>query len=323
MPSAGLSGQQASEEDSIQSMHAIHETFLRGLPALASFASKLESVAGDLATAGRGVTRLRVKTIARGLRRAAAISRRPLRLAILGEGNSGKSTLANLLLGNSVIPTFQLPNTRIPTLLCFAASPAISAMMAGGGRAPLTDTAAQGEMIGVEVGVPIAHLKAFQILDFPGFADPWLGYGSMDVARHRVDASIWCTFSTQAWKESERAAWQALPRRMRGHGMLAVTNGDLLRKEQSQKVLARLAKVAANDFGATVLVASLKAQRALAEDGGVADAALWESSGGSGVLDAVGAMLERVRQEKLKQAQAFATAVAGKALDHLDALENR
>ena len=195
--------------------------------------------------------------------------------------------------------------------------------MAGGGTLPLTSSAlAQGEMIGVDVGVPIDHLRAFEILDFPGFADPWLGYGSMDVARHRVDAAIWCTFSTQAWKESERAAWQALPARMRSHAMLAVTNGDLLRKEQSQKVLARLGKVAADDFGVTVLVASLKAQRALDEDGGVADVAPWESSGGAGLLDAVGAMLERVRQEKLKRAQAFATAVAGKALDHLNSLEN-
>ena len=274
-------------------MPRIHETFLRGVPALAGFAAQLDGVAGDLAEAGRGVTR--VESIVRGLHCAAVILRRPLRLAILGEGNSGKSTLANLLLGNAVIPTLQLPNTRIPTLLRFAASPAINAMMAGGGRMPLTGLAGkQGDMIGVEVGVPIAHLKAFEILDFPGFADPWLGYGSMDVARHRVDAAIWCTFSTQAWKESERAAWQALPRRMRGHAMLTVTNGDLLRNEQSRKVLARLGKVAADEFGATVLIASLKAQRALDEEGGIADAALWESSGGAGVLDAVGAMLERV-----------------------------
>jgi Dynamin family len=302
-------------------MHAIHETFLRGLPAIASFAGQLDGVAADLTQAGRGVAR--VERIVRALRCAAAILRRPLRLAILGEGNSGKSTLANLLLGNAVIPTFQLPNTRIPTLLRFAASPSIGAMMAGGVTLPLSGGGPiQGEMIGIEVGVPIDHLKAFEILDFPGFADPWLGYGSMDVARHRIDASIWCTFSTQAWKESERAAWQALPRRMRGHAMLAVTNGDLLRKEQSHKVLARLAKVAAGDFGATVLVASLNAQRALREDGGVADAGRWQASGGAGLLDAVGDMLERLRQEKLKRAQAFATAVAGKALDHLDALEN-
>jgi hypothetical protein len=296
------------------------ETFLRGQGPLASFAGQLRGIAGQLAAAGRGVPR--VESVVRGLHRAEAMLRRPLRLAILGEGNSGKSTLANLLLGNAIIPTFQLPNTRIPTLLRFSANPVIGAMMADGGLLPLSKGGAQGEMIGVEVGLPIAHLKSCEILDFPGFADPWLGYGSMDVASHRVDAAIWCTFSTQSWKESERAAWQALPGRIRRHALLAVTNGDLLRGDQATKVLARLGKIAdADDFRATVLISPLTAQRALGESADVMDAALWQSSGGAGFFDALGAMLDAVRQDRLKRTQAFATTVARKALDHLYALE--
>jgi hypothetical protein len=300
---------------------SIHDMLLRGQPPLANFAGRLRGIAKDLAAQGRGVRR--VENVVRGLGRAEAMLVRPLRLAVLGEGNSGKSSLANLLLGNAIIPTFQLPNTRIPTLLRFAASPAIGAMMADGRVLPFIDGAPPGgEMTGVEVGLPIDHLQAVEILDFPGFADPWLGYGSMDVAIHRADASIWCTFSTQAWKESERAAWQALPRRMREHALLAVTNGDLLRKEQSEKVLARLAKVANAEFAATVLIASLKAQRALGgEPGSVADAALWQSSGGAGLLAAVSAMLQRVREARLRRAQAYAARIAGKALEQLSALE--
>jgi hypothetical protein len=300
---------------------SIDETFLRGQGALASFAGQLRGIADQLARAGRGVAR--VESVVRGLGRAEAILRRPLRLAIMGEGNSGKSTLANLLLGNAIIPTFQLPNTRIPTLLRYSPTPVIGAMMADGGLLPLSQgVAAGGEMIGVEVGLPLAHLKSCEILDFPGFADPWLGYGSMDVARHRVDAAIWCTFSTQAWKESERAGWQALPRRVRSHALLAVTNGDLLRGEQPAKVLARLRKIAnADDFHATVLVSPLKAQRALNEQAEVTDAALWQSSGAAGFLEALGAMLNAVRHDRLQRTQAFATAVARNALYHLNALE--
>jgi hypothetical protein len=299
---------------------SIHETFLRGRQPLTGFANQLHGIAQDLAGPGRGVKR--IESVMHGLRRSEAILRRPLRLAIMGEGNSGKSTLANLLLGNAIIPTLQLPNTRIPTLLRFSANPAISAMMAGGGRQPLAQGAIpQGEITGVDVGLPIDHLQAVEILDFPGFADPWLGYGSMDVAGHRVDATIWCTFSTQAWKESERAAWQALPPRMRSYAVLAVTNADLLRKEQAEKVLARLGKITSADFDATVLVSSLKAQRALGEGGSVVDAALWQGSGGAGLLDAVGAVLQQVRQDRLKRAQTFAATIAVKALDHLNALE--
>ena len=308
-------------EESIRLMNSILEAFLRGQSPLVSFAGQLHGIARDLAGSGRGVAR--VGSVIRGLRRAEALLRRPLCLAIMGEGNSGKSTLANLLLGSAIIPTLQLPNTRIPTLLRFSARPAIAAMTADGGRLPLVKgVLPAGEMIGVEVGLPLAHLQACEILDFPGFADPWLGYDSTDVARHRVDAAIWCTFSTQAWKESERAAWHRLRPRIRRHALLAVTNADLLRNAQAEKVLARLGKVASADFGATVLVASPKAQRALGEAGGVADAALWQGTGGAGFVDAVGAMLQQVREDRLRRAQTFACSIAGKTLDHLNALEN-
>jgi hypothetical protein len=300
---------------------SIHETFLRGHTPVVSFASQLHGIADDLAMQARGVRP--VASVLRGLRRAEAILRRPLRLAIMGEGNSGKSTLANLLLGNAIIPTLQLPNTRIPTLLRFSASPAISAMMADGGRLPLAEGAIpQGEMIGVEVGLPIVHLQACEILDFPGFADPWLGYGSMDVAPHRVDATIWCTFSTQAWKESERAAWRQLPARVRRHGLLVVTNKDLLRDEQAQKVTARLDKIALADFRGIALLSSLKALRSLDDKGASMDAALWHDSGAAGFLEATGQLLLHIRQERLRRVQGFANGVAGKALNHLNALES-
>jgi len=305
-------------EESIGLTDTIDDVFLRGQQPLTHFAGQLRVVGRDLGRTGRGVAR--VESVIRGLRRVAVLLLRPPRLAVMGEGNSGKSTLANLLLGNAIIPTLQLPNTRIPTVLLFSAKPVIAAMMTDGRKLPFANgTPPQGEMIGVEVGLPIPHLRGCEILDFPGFADPWLGYDGTDVARHRVDASIWCTFSTQAWKESERAAWQALRPRFRRHGLLAVTNADLLRKEQAEKVLARLAKIANADFSATVPVASQKAQRALGEGGVITDAALWQESGGAGFLDAVGAMLQQVREDRMKRAQAFVTTIAGKALDHLDA----
>jgi hypothetical protein len=300
---------------------SITRFFLRGERPLQVLADQLHRIGRELG--GGAVAVPRVKGVLRALNAANTVLRRPLRLALMGEANSGKSALTNLLLGSSIIPALQLPNTRIPTLIRYADNPSVAALLTTGHTLPLTAGAApRADMIRIEVGLPIAHLRACEIMDFPGFADPWLGYGSMDVAKHRIDGSIWCTFSTQAWKESERAAWRMLPARMRRHALLVVTNKDLLRDEQAQKVTARLEKVAMADFRGIALASSPKALRALNGEGAVADSAQWHASGGAAFLEATGQLLLHIRQERLKRVQSFANGIAGKALNHLNALES-
>jgi hypothetical protein len=300
---------------------SITNFFLRGLQPMQGLAVQLQRIRRDLDASGSGLPR--IKAVLRTLNAADKVLRRPLRLALVGEANSGKSTLTNLLLGNAILPALQLPNTRIPTLIRYGESPAVAVIQADGRKLPLDPGAApRGDVACIEVGLPIPHLRACEIMDFPGFADPWLGYGSMDVAKHRIDGSIWCTFSTQAWKESERAAWRMLPARLRAFALLVVTNKDLLRDEQAQKVTARLDKIARADFRDIALVSSLKALRALDDKGAVKDAALWHESGAAGFLEATGQLLLHIRQDKLKRVQGFANHVAGKALNHIDSLEN-
>lgn len=300
---------------------SISRFFVRGQQPLQGLADQLNRIARELTGGGAGVPR--VKGVLRALNRAETVLRRPIRLALVGEANSGKSTLANLLLGNAIIPALQLPNTRIPTLIRYAETPSVAALLANGRTVPITGGAApHAEMICIALGLPIPHLRACEIMDFPGFADPWLGYGSMDVAKHRIDGSIWCTFSTQAWKESERAAWRMLPARMRKHALLVVTNKDLLRDEQAAKVTARLDKIATGDFRGIALLSSLKALRALDENGVVKDSAAWHGSGAADFLEATGQLLLHIRQENRKRVQSFANGIAGKALNHLNALES-
>ncbi len=296
------------------------EPFQRGQSASEHFAEQLGQIGTELAATGEHLPR--IAAMLRLLRSAQAFLRRPLRIALLGEANVGKSTLTNLLLGNAVIPTLQLSNTRIPTLIRYGAQPAVSAVFANGRALPLNpgDGLPSG-MICAAVDLPIAHLRAAEILDFPGFSDPWLGYRHSDVARHGIDAPLWCTFSTQAWKESERAIWSGLPRRMREHALLAVTNGDLLRDEQAEKVIARLEKVAPQDFRGIALLSSSKALQALDRNGAVQDDVLWHQSGAPGLLDQIGAMLLAIRRDRLRRVQAFVAKSTGKALHHLKSQE--
>src|SRR5262249_47282501 len=147
-----------------------------------------------------------------------------------GETNSGKSSLANLLAGVDSLPTAVIPNTRIPTLLYYASQPEIWVEYESGRRERLSGDFAlpQRPIFRIDVGVPLRRLRSVQILDLPGFIDPASGHVVVDAAAHNVDAAIWCTMSTQAWKESERAAWEMLPPRISSRGLLVATHCDLL-----------------------------------------------------------------------------------------------
>ena len=70
----------------------------------------------------------------RAFQRMAKAANRPLRIGILGEANSGKSSLANLLAGVSALPADPVANTRLPALLKYAAKPSVTAIYESGER---------------------------------------------------------------------------------------------------------------------------------------------------------------------------------------------
>src|SRR5258708_39793234 len=77
---------------------------------------------------------------------------------------------------------------------------------------------------------------------------------------HAVDLAIWCTLSTQAWKESERVAWEQIPARLRSRGLLVATHSDLLRNGSDlEKVLRRLRDVAGSSFWGILPMSTVKA----------------------------------------------------------------
>ncbi len=70
-----------------------------------------------------------------------AYLRRPLRLAVIGEQNTGKSSLINMLLRGSVVPTGALASMRAHLLLRHGEDSALYAVGADGARARLTSRA--------------------------------------------------------------------------------------------------------------------------------------------------------------------------------------
>src|SRR5262245_54892548 len=157
-------------------------------------------------------------------------------IVVVGEFNSGKTTLVNTLVGAPVLTPGIMARTTHPTVVSYRAKPALSAEAADRKRRQITwggvDELAPGEIRRLHVGAQLESLKGLSVVDTPGlgFADDENDRRSLQACR-RADVVIWCTPAMQAWKASEERTWLALPERVRARGVLAVTFTDAIESE--------------------------------------------------------------------------------------------
>ncbi len=259
----------------------------------------------------------------RALRRIEARLDRPLRLAVVGEFNSGKSSLTNLLARTETLPTAVVSNTRIPTLLCYAREPKIWAVHERGRRELLRADQRNlpRSIFRLEVGLPAERLRAVQILDLPGIADPQFHDPGIDAEVHDVHAVLWCTVSTQAWKESERTAWRNLPARLRARGLLVATHADLLHDHRdADKLLQRLRGEGGALFQDVVLVSTVDALALLGRDGEGSGNAAWTATGADALEAALYRLLRNLRDQRADAGLRITSRIANRALSQLNEL---
>jgi hypothetical protein len=264
---------------------------------------------------------LRLSPAIRALLRTELRLDRPLRVAICGEMNAGKSSLANLLAGIESLPTAVISNTRIPTLLYYTAEPEIWTVEENGQRERLNgdNITPRGSIFRVEVGLPSQRLRTVQVLDLPGLADPRMGGSAVDLADHHVDLAIWCTMSTQAWKESERTAWSMMSPRLNTRGMLVATHRDLLYDPgDRRKLLARLREEAGTSFTSIILLSTLEALAVMGKDRRGLAGAAWIASGAEALESALGSLLLRLREQRAAAALRMTSRIAHRALARID-----
>lgn len=226
-----------------------------------------------------------------------SLNRKP-RIALMGEFSAGKSTLSNLLLGSRPLPE-KVTATRLSPV-----------WMASGSQPPY-----RIDVDGTEELVSLAHLEEIgveetrvirlffesdildvcDLIDFPGISDPNMSSDVVERMLEEIDAVLWCTHATQAWRQSEAAVWDQMPEAVRKRSILLITRFDKLTTERDRnRVLARVKHETKGQFGATFPVSLLQALNA-GED---YDA--WDASG-------AGAFTEHL----IEMVQELTMAVAG------------
>jgi hypothetical protein len=189
-----------------------------------------------------------------GMERVERALSRPIRLVILGEYNSGKTSVVDLLIGQGLLPTSVVSNTQLPVLIGHAEEAALFGIDRDGTRIridgdaddPLTDLPYRA----LQIMLPLERLRGYQLLDTPSLTDPTTFVADADIV-------IWCTVATRAWTESERAAWTDLPKRCSRNAILVATHKDGMQTdEECAQVTQRLRSVTAGMFRDVVLVAA-------------------------------------------------------------------
>jgi hypothetical protein len=168
-------------------------------------------------------------------------ARRP-RIAILGEFSSGKSTLANVLLGRVASPV-RVTATQYPPIWYRHGEDDPVVVGTDGEEteidpADLADVRIEGTEH-VRVHLPAAILERAEIIDMPGSSDPNMSADIWNAVLPKADAVIWCTPATQAWRQTEAAIWDGMDPQVRERSVLLVTRIDKVLSEHDR---ARLMK---------------------------------------------------------------------------------
>jgi hypothetical protein len=207
----------------------------------------------------------------------------------MGEFSAGKSTLSNLLLGSDPLP-MRVTATRLPPVWIASGAAAARRVDHAGAESALDDAGlamvdpADTRLIRLFLDADVLDLC--DLIDFPGISAPNMPAEAWLAVIDEVDAVIWCTHATQAWRQSEAAFWEALSPRIGARSLLLVTQIDKLANARDRdRVMARLARETDGLFAGRYAISLTEALKA-GEDG-----ERWAQSGAAAFTEALVDML--------------------------------
>ncbi len=225
-------------------------------------------------------------------------ARKPV-IAIMGEFSAGKSTLLNMLIGRSILPT-QVTATKLPPVWLRHGSDAPYRVDKSNRRHPidLNDlaTVPVKDTRYIRIFCEAEVLESCDLLDTPGISDPNIPMNWWIKTLGYANAVLWCSHAGQAWRESERSAWESLPERLRRHSLLLITRSDKITSDiDRMKIDTRLRRETENLFGGRLFISLTNALRALEGEG---DVDLWASSGAETFVDMLAGSIAAINDDR-------------------------
>ncbi|MGJ8587880.1 MAG: hypothetical protein ACSHXW_06970 [Yoonia sp.] len=225
---------------------------------------------------------------------------KPVRLAILGMPESGKSRLLNLLVGADVIPQ----GVHLPTLqLIYGESEKSVCTLPDGSKEEFNsvdaDMIAGLSPVFIEMQMPLPALNKISVLEVVAPNDTNAVHRASQWASKRSDVALWCT---RGFTEPEQRIWATMPDLIKDHAFCMVTHADFLKAQGLyEAAVGAITAAAGDDFNAVLAIATNQALAARHADGTVDKDAMRES-GGSALISAVLKQVERGRQSAVDQA---------------------
>ncbi|MEM6939171.1 MAG: dynamin family protein [Pseudomonadota bacterium] len=165
-------------------------------------------------------------------------------IALMGEFSAGKSTLANLLIGADPLPVQVVATQLPPVWIAYGDKDPIRVDLDGNMHAiDINNLAAArlDETTYIKIFYQEDVLMHCDLLDLPGISDPNMSAEVWERMMSMVHGVLWCSHATQAWRQSEAAVWESLPRTLYQHSLLLLTRADKLTSERDlQRVVRRV-----------------------------------------------------------------------------------
>ena len=235
---------------------------------------------------------------------ADTLPRKP-RVALMGEFSAGKSTLANLMIGTDPLP-MQVVATQLPPVWISHGQTETVIVDLEGDETPC-DLNTVRDLVPDDVAYirfkcTEEILQMCDIIDMPGISDPNMSSNVWERILPAADAVIWCSPSTQAWRQSEAAVWEGVAPHLHQNSMLLLTRADMLLTDRDRnKVLRRVQNETDGFFSHVQLISLLQARDA------DEDAELLERSGADAFVQVFLELLDRLNTEINGSDHAYAT----------------
>ena len=184
--------------------------------------------------------------------KTASDASRRARVVVLGEFSAGKSTLINLLTGARSLRT-QVTATQMPAVWMSYGTADSYRVDLEGNEHPVDPTNPESISVAdtayVRTFMETPALELCDFIDTPGNSDPNIASVAWERVAEIADVAVWCSPSTQAWRQSELAAWRDVPENVRARSILLLTRADkLTTDEDREKVLKRVTREAGSLF---------------------------------------------------------------------------